>query len=196
MNDAWPAISWSSIDYFGRWKPLQFMAKRLYPDVAMFVSENRVYAVNDKLYSVESLGVIEFYSLDGKSLKKIEKTVTLKANEVQIVHEITEDNYGGVKKEDCMIYTQVVAGKNQEMSSTTFMTHFKSLNLRPVTINVQFNTQFNVITFEAEGGIAKNVYISHKRKYLKVSNNYFDLIPGRPVKTIVLNPEGLKELQS
>ena len=105
MNDAWPAISWSSIDYFGRWKPLQFMAKRLYPDVAMFTSENKIYAVNDKLYPVEALGVIELYSLDGKSLKKIEKTVSLKANEVQIVHEITEDNYGGVKKEDCMIYT-------------------------------------------------------------------------------------------
>jgi beta-mannosidase len=36
LNDAWPAISWSSIDYFGRWKPLQYMAKRLYPTVAIF----------------------------------------------------------------------------------------------------------------------------------------------------------------
>jgi beta-mannosidase len=36
MNDAWPAISWSSIDYYGRWKPLQYMAKRLYPDVVVY----------------------------------------------------------------------------------------------------------------------------------------------------------------
>ena len=52
MNDAWPAISWSSIDYYGRWKPLQFMAKRLYPDVAIFVVKDKIYAVNDKLYEV------------------------------------------------------------------------------------------------------------------------------------------------
>jgi beta-mannosidase len=52
LNDAWPAISWSSIDYFGRWKPLQFMAKRLYPDLAIFYADSEIYAVNDKLYPV------------------------------------------------------------------------------------------------------------------------------------------------
>ena len=47
MNDAWPAISWSSIDYYGRWKPLQFNAKRLYPDVAIFVFDTilKIYAL-------------------------------------------------------------------------------------------------------------------------------------------------------
>jgi len=54
MNDAWPAISWSSIDYYGRWKPLQYMVKRIYPDISIFGLENgQVMAVNDKLYPVE-----------------------------------------------------------------------------------------------------------------------------------------------
>lgn len=53
LNDAWPAISWSSIDYFGRWKPLQFMAKRLYPDIAIFYTANHgITVINDKLYPV------------------------------------------------------------------------------------------------------------------------------------------------
>ena len=36
MNDAWPGISWSSIDYYGRWKPLQYMAKRSFTNIAIF----------------------------------------------------------------------------------------------------------------------------------------------------------------
>jgi beta-mannosidase len=52
LNDAWPAISWSSIDYFGRWKPLQFMAKRLYPDIAIVNSKDGVTVINDKLYNI------------------------------------------------------------------------------------------------------------------------------------------------
>ena len=28
-NDCWPGSSWSSVDYFGRWKALQYMAQRL-----------------------------------------------------------------------------------------------------------------------------------------------------------------------
>jgi len=27
LNDCWPVASWSSIDYFGRWKALHYMAK-------------------------------------------------------------------------------------------------------------------------------------------------------------------------
>lgn len=33
LNDNWPVISWSSIDYFGRWKALQYMAKKFYSPV-------------------------------------------------------------------------------------------------------------------------------------------------------------------
>ena len=65
LNDAWPAISWSSIDYFGRWKPLQFMAKRLYPDLAIFYAGSDIFAVNDKLYPVEALAIIQVVTFDG-----------------------------------------------------------------------------------------------------------------------------------
>ena len=50
LNDAWPGITWSSIDYFGRWKPLQFMAKRLYADIAIFANEGKITVVSDELY--------------------------------------------------------------------------------------------------------------------------------------------------
>ncbi|MBO5222917.1 MAG: glycoside hydrolase family 2 protein [Clostridia bacterium] len=33
LNDIYPVISWASIDYFGRWKALQYFAKRFYEPV-------------------------------------------------------------------------------------------------------------------------------------------------------------------
>lgn len=30
VNDCWPVASWSSIDYYGRWKPLHYYAKKFY----------------------------------------------------------------------------------------------------------------------------------------------------------------------
>ena len=33
LNDCWPVASWASIDYYGRWKALQYYARRFYDDV-------------------------------------------------------------------------------------------------------------------------------------------------------------------
>lgn len=34
INDNWPVASWSSIDYYGRWKALHYMARHFYADIA------------------------------------------------------------------------------------------------------------------------------------------------------------------
>jgi beta-mannosidase len=39
INDCWPVASWSSIDYFGRWKALHYYAKRFFAPVLMSVED-------------------------------------------------------------------------------------------------------------------------------------------------------------
>ena len=39
LNDIWPGASWSSIDYFGRWKALQYYARRFYSPVLLSCNE-------------------------------------------------------------------------------------------------------------------------------------------------------------
>lgn len=73
FNDAWPAISWAAVDYYGRWKPLQYMAKRTYPNVVAFTTSNySVVAINDNLDKVEAALTVQIMSFDGNVL--FEKT--------------------------------------------------------------------------------------------------------------------------
>jgi beta-mannosidase len=196
FNDAWPGISWSSIDYFGRWKPLQFMAKRLYPDVSIFTINDKVYAVSDKLYPVNALTIIKFFTLGGKLLKKVEKEVNLKINEVQEIYTVSNSDYEGATPNDVVIYTEIVAGKSNIMSSTHFNARFKDLNLPQAEISLEYNVDFNEITIESTGPVVKNLFISHSSTYLRTSNNYFDLVPGHPVKVLILHPDGLAKLKA
>ncbi len=42
LNDCWPVASWSSIDYFGRWKALHYYAKRFFAPVLISCQEEGI----------------------------------------------------------------------------------------------------------------------------------------------------------
>ena len=42
LNDCWPVASWSSIDYFGRWKALHYYAKRFFAPVLISCHEEGI----------------------------------------------------------------------------------------------------------------------------------------------------------
>lgn len=37
FNDLWPVYSWSSVDYYGQWKALHYVAAKLYANVMVSV---------------------------------------------------------------------------------------------------------------------------------------------------------------
>ena len=39
LNDCWPVASWSSIDYFGRWKALHYAARKFYAPVLLSIED-------------------------------------------------------------------------------------------------------------------------------------------------------------
>jgi beta-mannosidase len=51
LNDCWPVTSWASIDYAGRWKALQYAARRFFSPVALSLADSGshvgVYVAND-----------------------------------------------------------------------------------------------------------------------------------------------------
>lgn len=57
LNDSWPAISWSTVDYFGRWKAAHYAVRKAYREVIVSAAEEdqhmRIYAVSDRLQPVE-----------------------------------------------------------------------------------------------------------------------------------------------
>ena len=192
FNDAWPGISWSSIDYFGRWKPLQFAAKRLYPDIAILFSDKHgVTVINDKFYPVEVLVVIQLITFDGEMLINETQTVKLEANEVKYLKVNLEKATG--KEDRVVLYTEVVGGRKEVMSSTHFLKKFNQLNLTNGELNVEYFPEYKEIILSSTK-LLKNVFISNKKEYLKTSDNYMDVIPGHKVKVQILNSTPFKDL--
>ena len=74
LNDAWPVISWSSIDYAGHKKILHDKLKELYAPILIGMLPTTdgnftVYAVSDLYREINAKLELDIYSLDGKLLK-------------------------------------------------------------------------------------------------------------------------------
>src|SRR5260370_31933675 len=72
LNDCWPVASWSSIDYYGHWKALQYYARRFYDDLLVSPWEDNntasVSVVSDKLQPTASELPLPVPDFHGKTL--------------------------------------------------------------------------------------------------------------------------------
>ncbi|MHA1726021.1 MAG: glycosyl hydrolase 2 galactose-binding domain-containing protein [Promethearchaeota archaeon] len=74
LNDCWPVCSWSSLDYFNRWKALHYFAKRFYaplfPSVEESKNELSFWATNDLNEEKNILYSWKILNHEGKVLMK------------------------------------------------------------------------------------------------------------------------------
>jgi beta-mannosidase len=69
LNDCWPVASWSSIDYFGRWKALHYAAKKFFHPKLLSVEDKPpvmdIHITNDLTQSWDGEVKWRLESLDG-----------------------------------------------------------------------------------------------------------------------------------
>ena len=70
LNDCWPVASWSSIDYFGKWKALHYRTKNSFEEsILSFYNKSdevALYFVTDKLESQKLKFNVQLIDFSGK----------------------------------------------------------------------------------------------------------------------------------
>ena len=90
LNDNWPVASWSSIEYGGKWKPLQYLAKRFFEPVHVTLApDGTVKVINDTDRRVEGKVVAIFHGFDGKEEKFELANVSVPANSAVAAGKVT-----------------------------------------------------------------------------------------------------------
>ncbi|MES2127330.1 MAG: glycoside hydrolase family 2 protein [Pseudomonadota bacterium] len=82
LNDVWPGASWSSVDWFGRWKALHFHARRFYAPVALAALRDAaghtvVSLLNDRVHALRGELHLRLMTLGGKVLREQREQVEL-----------------------------------------------------------------------------------------------------------------------
>ena len=81
LNDVWPGASWSSIDYYGRWKPLHFHARRFFAPLAVAAlrkdGRTTLTLVSDRTTPTDAELRLRVMDFAGKVHRDERKTITL-----------------------------------------------------------------------------------------------------------------------
>ncbi len=90
-NDIWPGMSWSSVDYFGRWKALHYLARKFYAPILVSGLENMkdgtidIFVTSDLLEAHHGKLTWNVTDLNGKSLARESRGVKIPARKSEKV---------------------------------------------------------------------------------------------------------------
>jgi beta-mannosidase len=188
LNDCWPGISWSSIDYFGRWKALQYYARRFYSDllVSPHVEDGTVavYVVSDRTEAVTAELTVKLVAMDGTVLTESTQKVQVPPLSSAVYMKTSMEELLLARHADparTVLVADLMVGGARVSSNILYFAAPKDLQLTPQVIDrtlVQDGKGYR-LRLSAKS-LAPGVYISLGDLDAKLSDNYFDLLPGQP----------------
>jgi beta-mannosidase len=187
LNDCWPVASWSSLDYYGRWKALHYAARRFYAPLLLSIEdkppEQNVYVTSELHESWKGSVRWSLETLDGAPLETGEQPVNAAPLDVTPVCSL---NFSGRLKNDLRREVVFVAElwKDGQFQSrqTAFFVPTKHLALSGPGITVQVRVEEGQIHIElVSRSLARLVECALEGADVVFSDNYFDLPAGRAV---------------
>ena len=202
LNDCWPVISWSGLDYFGRWKAQQYYSKHFFDPILLSVEEDGtkadVYITNDTFQPVS--GILKWALKNSDSTVVIEGECEVEAAALS-AKKCIELNFGQLTTDfcpnkqylDCSMTCD--SGETRKISAI-FVPAKEFAFLSP---EISVSIQDNGATFEIElrsVAYARNIVLDLESDDCVFSDNCFDLSAGESKRVSIDKMELSRELSA
>jgi beta-mannosidase len=192
-NDCWPTASWSSVDYYGRWKALHYMARRFYAPLLVSGLENpakgtvQIYITSDLLESCRGTLNWVVTDLEGKSLTTGSETMDIgpqKTSTVKLLdlHDIIQAH----GKNNILTWLKLIVDGKTVSDNMVFLVPPKELKLA--------DPQLKTTVENAEDGFLVTIkavkpalwaWLSLDRISATYSDNFVHIAAGTPAQILV-----------
>ena len=185
INDCWPVASWSSIDYYGRWKAQQYFARKSFaPElVTAWLDGNtvNVCVVSDRLKDRPATLTLRTIDFHGRVVKTMPFSFLLAANSSAMAYTgPVTDVLTGAAPETVLLHATLTSGTETLAEDILYFRPVKDLVLpaaSPATTIKDLGGEFAIGL--SSPSLVKNLYLSLSEGDGFFSDNYFDLLPGK-----------------
>ncbi len=200
LNDNWPVASWSSIEYGGKWKHLQYHAKRFFENLAIVAKPApgdantvEIWALNDEGETVEAKATVQLRDFEGRILETLALPATLPPRSATRLAAYARDRFGNeaerVGRFLALSLDATVRGRLRDFANEWFFNVYKACPLANADVRLK---AFN------DGGAWKVALTTDRPAFFtwvnatgipgEFSDNSFTLYPDRPV-TLTFTPK-------
>ncbi len=198
INDDWPVVSWSSIDYYGNWKAQHYRMRDVLAPLALGVKfkDNRLsyYTMSDFLTDENNLQLtVQVVDFTKGVVKELKEKVQAKANSSVVVKtfDVAELSVSETDKANTMIHAWLSNGKGETVSTKDYFFYWPNkLNLpqAEVKTSVRYADGKYTVTLRSNA-LAKDVFVEIPIQGAQFSDNFVDLLPGQEQVIEIASPE-------
>ncbi len=197
FNDCWPVASWSSVDYFGRYKALHYAAKKFYAPIAMgLFLEKDVLTVNISNETMSDFeGKICAYHCDSEFniISMHTQNISVKSLNANDVFSMDVDCKN--KHNEFMYVDLYDKNGNFIMRQTELFVPPKHFDWKKPEIKINMtDCELGVNIELSSNAFAKGVYIDFDEYDCVLSDNFFDLTNENKYSVTVQTDRSAEEL--
>lgn len=196
LNDCWPVASWSSLDYYGRWKALHYAAKRFYAPVLLSIEDDPpkmgVHVTSDLTEPWEGVVHWSLESLDGEALEAGQETVsTQPLASIHVCNLDFDDHLSDDNRRDVVFVCELRQGSRRVALGVATFAPNKHLSLAHPELTTDVRQNGDDLTLELSAqSLARFVELGLAGADVVFSDNYFDVPAGRTVTVTCPLPGG------
>jgi len=200
LNDSWPVVSWSSIDYYGNWKAMHYQAKRAFAPVFLNVFQEGddlcFYTLSDELKDYKN-ATLQWKLMDfnGKVLNKKTVTGEVPANASAVFHKEAYSDWATDPTRTLLLVTL----KDRQGKVLSEVIHYfsypKDQELPEARVSSKIKTFDGKceVTLSAKQ-LARDIFVEIPVQGAKFTDNFFDLLPGQ-TKKIIITSDKIKKAE-
>jgi beta-mannosidase len=202
LNDCWPVASWASIDYYGRWKALQYYARRFYAPllVSPHLEDGQlaVYVVSDRTQPVAASLRVRLMTFDGMALhdQTVPAQIPALSSQVYLKAQPRQWLPAGTNPANVFVVADLTVEGRSVSRNLIYLQPTKQVRLPVATVTAEVLGEGDTCRVHLTSNVlARSVCLSFGALDVELSDNYFDLLPGEVVDLRIKSSASLDNLR-